>query len=292
MIPVRGNALFALGAAVFWGGGDFAGGMGVKTAGGSLRSALRVVLLSHAASFTALVLIALARGDRFPHGAPLAWAIAAGVAGGASLTCFYIALSHGAMGVSAAVSGLLAAAIPAAFTLWQQGPPGVQPAVGFAVAALAIWLVAAGPPAIPGNGRGTALLATLAGVGFGLYFIALRYASPAGVVWPMANARIGSLSACSLLALVLGRARPGAPALRLPRRAAACALGAALFDTSGNLLFIAATRAGRLDIASVLASLYPASTILLAALVLSERPTRRQALGMATAVLAVILIAL
>src|ERR1039458_3102750 len=94
---LRGNALFALSAAVLWGGGDFAGGMGVKSAGGDLRAALRVVLLSHITSFTVLVAIARLRGDAFPHGALLAWGVAAGVVGGLSLTCFYIALSRGAM---------------------------------------------------------------------------------------------------------------------------------------------------------------------------------------------------
>jgi drug/metabolite transporter (DMT)-like permease len=69
-------------------------------------------------------------------------------------------------------------------------------------------------------------------------------------------------------------------------------MATALLDTSGNLLFLAATRAGRLDVAAVLASLYPASTILLAALALGERPTRRQAMGMVTAVVAVALIAM
>ena len=93
---LRGNALFALSAATFWGGGDFCGGMGVKSAGGGLRAALRVVLLSHATSFAVLVAIARLRGDVFPHGALLGWGIAAGVAGGLSLTCFYIALSRGA----------------------------------------------------------------------------------------------------------------------------------------------------------------------------------------------------
>ena len=68
------------------------------------------------------------------------------------------------------------------------------------------------------------------------------------------------------------------------------ALSTALLDTSGNMLFIAATRAGRLDVAAVLASLYPASTILLAAFVLGERPTRRQVVGMGIAAVAVALI--
>jgi drug/metabolite transporter (DMT)-like permease len=295
---LRGNALLALGSAILWGGGDFSGGMGVRSAGGSVRAALRVVLLSHAASFAVLITLAHLRGDPAPRGALLAWGIAAGVAGGLSLTAFYTALSRGAMGTSAAVSGLLAAAIPAAFTMWQDGSPGVQPMIGFAVAGAAIWLIAANSSGTTGQdnhaNRGTATLAMLAGVGFGLYFVALKNAGAAGVLWPMASARIGSLSVCSLtlLGLRLRSGKPAEPPVTMGRTAIAWAISTALLDTSGNLLFVAATRAGRLDVAAVLASLYPATTILLAALALGERPTRQQALGMATAVIAVVLISM
>jgi drug/metabolite transporter (DMT)-like permease len=119
-------------------------------------------------------------------------------------------------------------------------------------------------------------------------------AGPAGIVWPMATARIGSITTCGVIFVAL-RLRPGKAAgssATMGRRAVGWALATALLDTSGNLLFVAATRAGRLDVAAVLASLYPASTILLAALALGERPTQRQALGMAAAVAAVALIAL
>ena len=68
------------------------------------------------------------------------------------------------------------------------------------------------------------------------------------------------------------------------------ALVAGAFDTSGNFFFVAATRIGRLDVASVLSSLYPASTILLAIWLLHERTNRRQALGMTAALIAVALI--
>ena len=94
--------------------GDFSGGMGVRRGGGSLTAALRYILMSHSASLTVLVAVASCRGDAFPHGAVLAWGLAAGVAVGVSLAAFYMALSRGAMGAAAAVSGLLAAAIPAA----------------------------------------------------------------------------------------------------------------------------------------------------------------------------------
>jgi drug/metabolite transporter (DMT)-like permease len=107
----------------------------------------------------------------------------------------------------------------------------------------------------------------------------------------MATARIGSLTTCSLILLATTLASRGKhPHGWLPRKAVLWALATALGDTTGNILFMAATQAGRLDVASVLASLYPASTILLAAWTLHERPTRRQGLGMLVAAAAVIMI--
>jgi drug/metabolite transporter (DMT)-like permease len=291
-ILLSGNALIALAAAFFWGGGDFSGGMGVKRAGGTTGAALRVVLLSHVMSFSVLLLLTQLRADPFPHGALLAWGVAAGVAGGLSLTAFYIALSRGSMGASAAVSGLLAASIPAAFGLVTDGSPGARQIVGFVVAGVAIWLIAAGP-SDAGSSAGTMGLAVAAGTGFGLYFIALKMAGPAGVLWPMATARMGSLSVCSIFLLVLSlRGRSNVTAApRVNRKVVLWSASTALLDTSGNLLFVEATRRGRLDVAAVLGSLYPASTILLAALMLGESPTLRQGLGMLTAVAAVLLIA-
>lgn len=289
----EGNALLALGAAVLWGGGDFSGGMGVKHAGGVMGSALRVVLLSHAMSLSVLLTVAWLRGDAFPHGAALAWGVTAGVMGGLSLTGFYVALSRGAMGASAAVSGLLAAAIPAVVSIAREGSPGWLRVIGFVVAGAAIWLIAAGdnPEAVPAA-AGTIWLAVLSGAGFGVYFVALKFAGVAGVIWPMATARMGSLSTCSLIlgALMLSKSplREG----RITRKAALWALATATGDTTGNLLFIASTRAGRLDVAAVVASLYPASTILLAAWTLHERPTRRQGIGMLIAAAAVVMITL
>ena len=280
-----GNALLALMAAGFWGVGDFSGGMGVKTAGGSVGAALRVVILSHMTSFSVLLIAAYALGDPFPHGRLLALGLAAGVAGGTSLSAFYIALSRGAMGASAAISGVLAAAIPAVVSMVADGTPGWRKGIGFLVAGAAIWMIAAGDAAR--EDASTTWLAIGAGAGFGIYFVALKYAGAGGVICPMATARMGSISTCALILLGLR----GAGTVQISRRVVTWVLSTALFDTSGNLIFIAATRAGRLDVAAVLASLYPASTILLAAWVMKERPTRRQGLGMVVAVVAVVLIA-
>ncbi len=324
---LRGNALLALASAIVWGGGDFSGGAAVKAAGGSVRSAFRVVLLSHSVSLSILLLLSLVWGGSWPVGSNLVWGLVAGLLAALSLIAFYLALSGGAMGAAAALSGLLAAAIPAVVSSFSEGPPGLRRLAGFAVAGLAIWMVAAGPstrlpvagapaqtPAqTQGADRRSMILAILAGIGFGLYFVAMKMAGRGGLLWPMTTVRIGSVTTCAVLVLAtLSATSPSAPAKQsegesessdppqplkptpayLPRQAVLWAMGPALLDTGGNLLFMAATRLGRLDVASVLASLYPASTILLAAWIFHERPTRRQGLGMLTAAAAVLLITL
>lgn len=309
MLPA--NALLALASATAWGGGDFSGGMGVKAAGGSTAGALRVVLVAHASSLAVLLGILAVQHASLPHGAPLVWGLAAGVTAGISLTAFYIALARGAMGASAALSGLLAAAIPAVVSSFLEGVPTPLRIAGFALALAAIWLIAAGPspeaghsvdgtipPASPSAARSNLILALIGGVGFGIYFVALRLANPLGAFEPMALARAASLATCAILLLAVTLRNRSAPSssdfselsTRLTRAAVGWALGVALLDTGGNLLFIAATRAGRLDVAAVLASLYPAGTILLAAWHLHERPTRRQLTGMAVALGAVVMI--
>jgi drug/metabolite transporter (DMT)-like permease len=278
--------------------------------------------LSHLTSFTILTVLALSLHQPFPAGTSLAWALTAGFLGGSSLVAFYIALARGDMGASAAISGLLAAAIPSIVEILLEGSPGPHRLAGFLIAGIAIWLIAAGPA--QQEARSTILLALFAGIGFGFYFVAIRYAGAhATPFWTMACARTGSISTCALTLLFFKLRRTAVPdakfpatdlvilseasdtctaslgplptpatPIRIPRRMIAWILSTALFDTSGNLLFVLATRAGRLDIASVLASLYPAGTILLAAATLGERPTRRQLTGMSIAAVAVILITL
>ncbi len=295
---VHGNALLALASAATWGGGDFSGGMGVKAAGGSTRAALRFILLSHLASLSVLMVILWLRHEPIPHGALLGWGLLAGFAGGISLTAFYLALSRGEMGVSAAISGLLAAAIPALVSTVVEGAPGTLRLAGFLLALGAIWVIAAGPSPENGGGRATLGLAVLSGAGFGVYFVTLRMANPLGVVMPMALARVGSLATCGLMLAFVTFRRTGSPVPsensdHYPlRRWFVWALSSALLDTTGNMLFVAATLLGRLDVAAVLASLYPAGTILLAAWRLHEKPTQRQVAGMFAALAAVVMITL
>ena len=127
------------------------------------------------------------------------------------------------------------------------------------------------------------LLGALAGVGFGTQLILFKMASGGGILWAMTSARVaGVVSLLLFLAIV----PPKAPW----RGFWLTGILAGALDTLGNLFYIQATRFGRLDVAALVCSLYPAGTILLAALVLREWPTRRQFAGIALALAAVVLL--
>ena len=260
-------------------------------------AALIVVVVGHLLSLSLVGSIAVARGEAFPHGAPLIWAVAGGALSGISLVAFYIALADGHMGSAAAVSGLLCAAVPAIVSGFTEGAPGYRRLLGFACAGAAIWLIASASSPGAGASRRAIVLSTLSGIGFGVYFVSLKYAGTAGVLWAMGTARIGSASMAALLlgGLLLrsSRRESEADVERVSHgRTIAWIVAGAAMDTGGNLSFLAATRAGRLDVAAVLASIYPASTILLAAWLLKEHTTAKQRWGMALALVAVVFVTL
>lgn len=294
--------VLGLSAAIIWGAADFSGGIGARY--------LRVywlLAISHASSLIALVLLANLLHQPLPGARILTYGLISGLAGGTALLVFYYALSLGGMGTTAAVTGLLTAALPVVFSLTTIGAPSRRQIVGFVLAAGAIWLISSpsssNEQVVEGQRKKLAL-AVISGIGFGIFLIALREANSGGLLWPLAASRVGSLSLAILGGLILSRGRfvvepqpQTVPHSRSPfsvQKRLLIGIGLALvasaFDTSGNFLFVAATRIGRLDVAAVLSSLYPASTILLAVWLLHERTNRRQALGMTAALVAVALI--
>jgi drug/metabolite transporter (DMT)-like permease len=293
------TTVLGLTAAIIWGAADFSGGIGARY--------LRVywlLAISHASSLIALVLLADLLHQPVPSARILTYGLIAGLAGGMALLVFYYALSLGSMGTTAAVTGLLTAALPVLFSLTTIGAPSRRQIVGFVLAAGAIWLISSpsssNEQVVEGQ-RKKLVLAVISGIGFGIFLIALREANSGGLFWPLAASRVGSLSLAILGGLILSRGRfivePNPQTASMQKTihkrlliGIGLALVAGAFDTSGNFLFVAATRIGRLDVAAVLSSLYPASTILLAVWLLKERTSRRQALGMTAALVAVALI--
>ena len=264
-------------SAASWGAGDFSGGIAAKKA-----NVFRIVALAHAFGLVAMLLMAWLTREAVPPRADLIWGAIAGLAGAFGIAALYKGLAIGRMGIIAPVAAVITAALPVLVGIRTQGLPAAIQLLGFALALLSIWLVAR-PDGEIDTHRGLGL-AIIAGICFGLFLVAGKQAGPHAVFWPMVAARAASvvvMTAISLLAV--SDARSLRPAL-LP------ILLAGLLDSAGNALFIAATRHGRLDVAAVISSLYPASTVILARLMLKERISRTQAAGIAGALVAIALI--
>lgn len=271
------TVIFGLAASLCWGSGDFTGGLASRRANAS-----SVVLAAYSVGFVLMVALALLWRESFPAPVDLLWGGLAGVAGVLGLLCFYSALSSGKMGITAPVSAVLTATLPVLFSAFTSALPTLLQVGGFLLALLAIVLISR-PERTTGPSRGIGL-AVLAGCGFGCFFILISRVSPGAVFWPLAAARLTSVLV--LLVALLLRRQPLLPG----KIVAPLVVLAGNLDAIGNAFFVLAAHSGRLDVAAILSSLYPAATVLLAALVLRERVTRVQALGILLALLAIPLI--
>ena len=211
----------------------------------------------------------------------------AGVSGAVGIAMLYRGLSTGHAASVAPTAGVISAALPVIYGAVAHGLPGAARLVGFGLALGGIWLVSAGARAAGGPaGRRFPLefwLACAAGVGFGLFFIFLGLVETNVVFTPLILTR--SLTLLTGLVMMRFYRLPLPPLAGNPP-----ALLAGLLDAGGNLLYIIANQYTRLDIAAVLASLYPAATVLLSALVLKEKVSLRQGVGVATCLAAIVLI--
>ncbi len=268
-------------SAATWGGSDFVGGLGARRA-----PAILVVFSGHLFSAVVLLILCLALRLSVPGPHPLVYAAIAGFEGSLALAVFYRALAMGAMGLTAALAGLLTALVPVVFALFHDGLPAPLTAVGLAMGCIAIWLITHSPAAKGAVTPPAALLlGALSGVGFGAQLILFKLANGEGILWVMTSARAAGVAAIFLVLLFM-------PPKGKWQGFWLTGIVAGSLDTAGNLVYLLTTRFGRLDVAAVICSLYPAGTILLAALVLREWPTRRQVAGMGIALAAVMLLSL
>ena len=266
-------------AAATWGGSDFAGGWGARRSSPVLITAAGQVI-----SVAVLLVICLGLRISIPPGRFLVYGAVGGFEGAFALAVFYRALAMGAMGLTAALTGLLTALVPVVFELFHTGWPGALTSAGLVAGLLAIWLIAQAPV---GTGAGTPhkalLLGACAGVGFGAQLILFKMAAAGGVLWALTSGRVAG-SAAILLAMLL--APPSGPrrGFWIP------GIVSGALDSTGNVFYMMASQVGRLDAAAVISSMYPAGTILLAGIILRERPTTRQLAGMGLALAAVALL--
>ena len=268
------NALalvLALASSVVWGAADFSGGLLTRR-----LPAFAVTVVSQGAGFVPLLVAVAVRAHVDLRS--LALGLLAGVGGGAGLAAFYRALSLGTMSVVSPIAAC-SAIVPFVLAVATGERPRAIAAVG-AVAALAGAVLASAEErrsASPERSRAI-VLAVVAAVALGVFIYFLGLGSREGdALSTLVGARLGSLATLTAGVLVFR-----AP-VRLPRAALAPVAAVGLLDVGANALFAFASGHGLLALVSVLGSLYPVTTVLLAHVVLGERLTPFQLAGVGVA---------
>jgi hypothetical protein len=283
------GVLSALASSAVWGAGDFLGGIATRRI-----HQLYVVALSAISGIALLLVGGTIVQEPLPQTADVAWAAAAGASGGFGIGLLYRGLSLANAALVAPTAAVVGALLPLLVGVARAGLPGVTRLAGFACALAGIWLVAKSAPATGASYRALRI-AVLAGLGLG-GFLALIAFVPAELVFgPLIVSRfVTLLGALVMLRLACPerRRRAGAPKLPSVALPIAVALLTGLLDAGGNILYIIARQFTRLDVAAVLSSLYPMSTVLLARIFLKQHITLAQAAGVALCLLAVALIAI
>jgi drug/metabolite transporter (DMT)-like permease len=278
--PEVGVVAFGLLASASWGAGDFSGGLATRK-----QSVISVLLLAHLVGLVLFLGLAILGQETMPPLSDLTWGALAGLSGAVGLGGLYSALASGRMGLAAPMVGVIAAIIPVIVSILSNGVPTAIQIVGFAVGIISLWLVSYSGGQLPA--RKILILAFVAGLGFGGFFVLVDRVQSSAVFWPLSAARAASFAA--MLTITIVSRRPALP--KENRQWVLIALSGAL-DALANAFFVVASQLGRLDIASILSSLYPAMTVMLAWLFLNERLTRIQIVGILAALVAIALISL
>jgi drug/metabolite transporter (DMT)-like permease len=278
--------LLALASALMYGAADFTGGLATRRA-----ATIPVVIFSQFSGLVLLALLLPILPGSFPARADLLWGVAAGLTGGGGVALLYRALAVGRMAEVAPTTAVCAVVIPVVAAMLLGERPGGLAVLGIVLGIGAIVLVSqqtesASEPSATGTrglppGVGIALVS---GVLIGLFFLTLAQTAPEAGMWPILAARITSVTLFAIAAVARGMP------LTLPRPALALALGGGMVDMLANAAYLIAAREGQLSLVVTLSSLYPASTVLLARVLLGERLNARQLGGVGCALAAIVLI--
>lgn len=275
------GALLASVSAIAFGVGDFLGGLSARR-----MTAVTTSFVTQVVGFVLVLTVAPLLGGS-AAGTDLLWGLAAGVVGSTALMIFYWALGSGQMSVVAPVSAVTSALVPLVFGLLDGERPGSVALAGALLALPAIVLISREPgdprsqdehddPPRPSTPLRVILGSATAGCGFGTFFVLISRSTDDSGLWPLVSARSIALVVVGV-ALLLGGRRA------FERSGVRIAIGAGVCDIGANALFLLATRHGLLTLVGVIGSMYPASTVVLARVILDERLARHQVVGLGLA---------
>lgn len=269
--------VFGLASAATWGTGDFSAGLATKRA-----PLFGVVIISQFCGLTLFVILGLLRAEALPSAVDVLWSVIAGLSGVGGLLALYSGLASGKMGLIAPISAVVSTIVPVIVGAATQGLPSALQIGGFVLAMVGIWFISR--PAKTDVNTLDLRLPIIAGLGFGAFFVFIHQVNPNLFFFPLAAARMSSLLVVSTI--VLSRRTVWQPTRSLLPLIAV----SGIFDGLGNAFYMVSSQIGRLDLAAVLSSLYPVSTVILAAIVLKERLTRTQLINTGVILLAIVLI--
>lgn len=265
-------------AAIGWGAADFIGGFAAK-----IMSSMKIVAISWIIGLVVLPLIAWFTNEPTLNALQIVYCMLAGLLASGGLVLFYHALSVGRMSLVAPITGMLTGVIPVIVAFILQGLPAPITLIGIVVALAAVLLVSNESSIHQGITIQwhEVRLPILCGIIFGLYLVLVPLGSPHGPFWPMTFSHIAGVP---LLLIIARRQKESImPKLReLPYIVSNFVL-----DIAGTSFFIFAAQLGRRDVATVLSSLYPGITILLAAIVLKEKMVMTQRVGVLLSLVAI-----
>ena len=270
--------LLAIASAALYGAADFLGGLASRRA-----STITVVVWSQASGLVLLLLVLPLLPDASPSRSDFLWGAIAGIAGSIGVGLLYRALAIGTMAVVAPTTAVWAVVIPVMAGVLAGERLAALTMAGMALAVIAIVLVSQERRTTQVARKGMGI-AFLSGVAIGFFFLALARTSAAAGMWPLVASRALSLVLFGALGLATGQS------LRLVSPVSKVAVGSGVVDMAANALYLAATRHGALSVVVTLASLYPASTVLLARVLLHERLSALQVSGVVCALAAIVLI--
>ncbi len=265
----------ALLAALCWGIGSYVGGRATRRA-----AAPAVTAWGSVVAVTAMVPISIASGSPEEPLRALGWGVVAGCLGAIGAMSLYQGLATARAAVVAPLAGVLGASVPVVIGTLQGERPAALAWLGVALALPAIWLLSTQGRAFgPGARYGV-----MAGISFGLQFVVLSWTPEGSALWPIAASHAGAivLMGAILRARDLGWRLP--PSTRRP------AVGAGALNVAAVSFFLLAARSGLVSLSSVIASLYPAPTVVLAVLLDGEEVRRHHVMGGALALTAIALI--
>jgi drug/metabolite transporter (DMT)-like permease len=278
------TALLALTSAIFIGGADFIGGMTSRKANG-----VQLACLVAFAGLPMALAVSLVVDAEHVSSSDVAWSVAAGCAVALGLGSFYVGMGRGLISVVAPVAAVTGAVIPVVYALARGERPGPVALIGLGIAFVAVAIVSLAPseqhPGAAVVDRTVIALALVSGALFGLFYIAFSRVSEDAGMWPLTIERAACAVVLLGLALLLTRGVAVDVRRLLPR-----VLVIALLEVAATIPLLLALQRGPIAIATVVASLYPVTTVLLAAFVLRERLSRLQYVGVVCALLSVALV--